>query len=97
MSISEADPTLKNAADSLVRATDGKSPDCVSARELQMVFAAVVRTYAMKIDNGETLAAFTSADRVTATDVAISASAMLAAVEMAAFELGMWQAIKGNA
>lgn len=84
------------AAELLTEAVEQGDLRRVPDRELQVLFAAVARTYAMKIDQGETLAVFLPADRVTATDVAIAASAMLASVEMAAFELGMWQTIKGN-
>ncbi len=71
--------------------------DCASVpdRELQALLAAAIRAYAMKLDQGQKLQAFRPADGVTATDVALAASGMLAAVEMAVFELGMWQTIKG--
>lgn len=78
-------------SDAVARADLASVPD----RELQALFAAVTRAYAMKLDQGQKLQAFLPADGVTATDVALAASGMLAAVEMAVFELGMWQTIKG--
>ncbi len=97
MSTSDTALALRSAAEVLAEAVTRDDPGSVPDRDLQMLFAAVARAYALKIDRGEKLAAFTPADGVTATDVAVAASGMLAAVEMAVFELGMWQTIKGIA
>lgn len=48
-----------------------------------------VRLYAAKVEDGARFSPL--AQEVTATDVAVTASAMLKAVEMEVFELGMWQ------
>ena len=68
----------------------------LSNRQLQVLFAGVLRAYAERSETSAAFAAFTPADSVTATDVAVGASAMLDAANMAVFELGMWQTIKGR-
>ena len=96
MSMSEMSPVLQSAAALLADATARGDAASVPDRELQTLLAAAIKAYAMKLDQGEKLPAFTPADAHTATDVALAASGMLGAVEMAVFELGMWQTIKGT-
>jgi 3-methyladenine DNA glycosylase/8-oxoguanine DNA glycosylase len=69
----------------------------VSDAEIQAMLAKAVRLYAERVAEGEnTLAAFPDAANVTATDVMITATAMLKAVNLQVFELGMWQAWTGR-
>lgn len=88
-------PAFQAAAALLSGAVERGDAAAIPDRELQALLAAATRAYAMKLDQGAKLPAFLPADEVTATDVALAASGMLAAVEMAVFELGMWQTIKG--
>ena len=48
-----------------------------------------VRLYAAKVEDGARFSPLVQ--EVTATEVAVAASAMLKAAEMEVFELGMWQ------
>lgn len=96
MSTSEANGLLRDAAAALSSAIEqGKSPE-ISDQDFQVLFATVVRAYVAKLDHNPGLLPFRASDTVTATDVAVTATGMLKAAEMAVFELGMWQTIKGH-
>ena len=69
----------------------------LSDRDIQVALALVVKVYAACADDGRRFPAFLTADNVTATDVAVTATAMLGAAEIETFELGMWQIIKNSA
>ncbi len=67
-----------------------------SDAELQAMLASAVRLYAERVaENDAPLAAF-SPDAVTATEVMMTVTAMLKAVNLQVFELGMWQAWAGR-
>jgi hypothetical protein len=68
---------------------DGKF-DVVSAGALQALMAASCRLYTARREAGEQ---FTPVARnsLSATDVMVTASGLLRAADLAAFELGMWQ------
>ncbi len=67
----------------------------LSEVEMQQMFAALVRAFATRYQEGEIELPFGAQD-VSATDVAIAASGMLAAVNMQVFELGLWQTFQGR-
>ena len=68
-----------------------------SDAEIQNMLAKAVRLYAERAAEHEgQLAAFPADAAVTATDVMVSVSAMLKAVNLQLFELGMWQAWSGR-
>ena len=69
--------------------------DVVSADALQALIAAASRLYAARRDAGED---FTPVARnaVSATDVMVTASGLLRAADLAAFELGVWQGWTGR-
>ena len=58
---------------------------------LGQVFAAVIRFYGAKCQDGEPPPPFTGNMGVTVTDVMIGCTAMLEAVNSLVFELGLWQ------
>jgi len=69
----------------------------LSDAEIQDVLAKAVRLYAERAAEREgRLPAFPSDAKVTATDVMVTAAAMLKAVNLQLFELGMWQAWSGR-
>ena len=70
------------------------SPDPSDA-EVQRMLADAVRLYAARA-NERDLAAFPADATVTATDVMVTVSAMLKAVNLQVFELGMWQSWGGR-
>lgn len=96
MSTSEGSNLLRDAALALSSAVEREQTQDIPDRDLQLLFASVVRAYAAKHDDNLDLLPFRQTDSVTATDVAVSATGMLKAAEMAVFELGMWQTIKGH-
>ena len=69
--------------------------DMVSAEALQKLLAAACRLYTARIDAGEQLAAVAK-NSISATDVMVTASGLLKAVDLAVFELGMWQSWTGR-
>jgi hypothetical protein len=73
---------------------DGKL-DTLPAETLQALIAAACRLYAARRQAGEE---FTPVARnaLAATDVMVTASGLLRAADLAAFELGMWQGWTGR-
>ena len=64
--------------------------------EIQSMLAKAVRLYAERATERDgTLPAF-AADAATATEVMVTVTAMLKAVNLQVFELGMWQAWSGR-
>jgi hypothetical protein len=63
----------------------------LAAEDLQDLIEAVTREYAARCRAGERVDAF-GAGAITAAEVAITVSAMLASVGVEPFELGLWQA-----
>ena len=63
---------------------------------LQALLARAVRLYAARAEQGEAPAAFAADTQVTATEVMVAVTAMLKAVNLQVFELGMWQAWSGT-
>ena len=68
-----------------------------SDAEIQAMLAKAVRLYAERAAEREgALAAFPADAKVTATEVMVTTTAMLKAVNLQLFELGMWQAWSGR-
>lgn len=69
----------------------------VSDAEIQDMLAKAVRLYAERAaERDSALAAFPADAQITATDVMVTVTAMLKAVNLQVFELGMWQAWSGR-
>ena len=73
---------------------DGKL-DLVSAEALQKLLAAACRVYTARSEAGEQFMPVPR-NSLTATDVMVAASGLLRAVDLAVFELGMWQSWTGR-
>jgi hypothetical protein len=73
---------------------DGKL-DLLPADALQALLAAACRLYAARREAGEQFAPV-GKNKLTATDVMVTASGLLRAADLAAFELGMWQGWTGR-
>ena len=68
----------------------------LSNAEIQLMLAKAVRLYAERAaERDGTLPAF-APDATTATEVMVTVTAMLKAVNLQVFELGMWQAWSGR-
>ena len=63
---------------------------------LQALLAALCRVYSAHVENGPQYDICAAANPVTATDVMVTASALLKAANVAVFELGMWQSWTGR-
>jgi hypothetical protein len=75
--------------------TDGRL-DVVSGEALQRLMAAVCKTYSQQVQAEAQAPALDARSGVSATDVMITASALLKAVDLQVFELGMWQSWTGR-
>jgi hypothetical protein len=73
---------------------DGKL-DVLPANALQALIAATCRLYAARRDAGEQLTPV-GRNALSATDVMVTASGLLRAADLAAFELGLWQGWTGR-
>lgn len=68
-----------------------------SDAEVQAILARAVRLYAGRVAEREAdLVAFPAAAQMTATEVMVTVTAMLKAVNLQLFELGMWQTWSGR-
>ena len=78
---------MSSQAETIARTSDA---------EIQEMLANAVRLYAERAaERDGTLPAF-APDAATATDVMVTVTAMLKAVNLQIFELGMWQAWSGR-
>jgi hypothetical protein len=69
----------------------------LSDAELQAVMAAAIRSYAARADvSDEPLPALAPDSGVTATEAMLAVSAIMKAVNVQVFELGMWQSWSGR-
>jgi hypothetical protein len=67
----------------------------VTAEALQAVMAAACRLYTARREAGEHFMPV-ARNSISATDVMVTASGLLRAADLAAFELGMWQGWTGR-
>ena len=67
------------------------SAESMSREQIQEMLARAVRLYAAKVEESGDFPAIPPA-ALTATDAMIASSALLRAVNVQLFELGMWQA-----
>ena len=73
------------------------SPEALNDGEIQALLARAVKLYAERAAATDTpLPAFPEDAQVTATDAVVTITAMLKAVNVQLFELGMWQAWSGR-
>jgi len=69
--------------------------DVLPADALQTLIAALCRLYAARHEAGEQLMPVAK-NALSATDVMVTASGLLRAADLAAFELGLWQGWTGR-
>lgn len=73
------------------------SPEPLSDDEIQALLARAVKAYAERVATNDTpLDAFPADAGITATDAVVTTTAILKAVNVQLFELGMWQAWSGR-
>ncbi|HEY4140015.1 MAG TPA: hypothetical protein VGM57_01300 [Pseudolabrys sp.] len=67
----------------------------LSDAEIQSMLATAVKLYTERVERDGPMSAF-GPDDATATEVMVTVSAMMKAVNLQVFELGMWQAWSGK-
>jgi len=67
-----------------------------SDADIQDMLAKAVKLYAERAEQGEAPSAFPAGAPITATEVMVTVTAMLKAVNLQVFELGMWQTWSGR-
>lgn len=85
---------LDASVDEVLRALRAPETGELSLTQLQAMFAEVVTAFAKLRENDKKIAVFPKNNNVSATDVAIAATGLLEAADVAVFELGMWQTLK---
>ena len=70
--------------------------DVISPEAAQALTAAVCKLYSAKVEAGQDVLPLTERGGVSATDVMTVASGLLRSVNLAVFELGMWQSWTGR-
>ncbi len=70
--------------------------DALSRQALQALMAASCKAYAAQVEAGHDVLPFGQRAGVSPTDVMVTASGLLRAVNLAVFELGMWQSWTGR-
>jgi hypothetical protein len=70
--------------------------DTLTPQALQALMSASCKAYAAHIEAGHDLLPFGQRAGVSPTDVMVTASGLLRAVNLAVFELGMWQSWTGR-
>ncbi len=85
---------LDATVDTVLAALRDPEASGLRPEQLQKLFAEVVTAFAKLRETDEKLPAFPKDSDVAATNVAIAATGILDAVDVAVFELGMWQTLK---
>jgi hypothetical protein len=70
--------------------------DALTIDAIQALMAAACRSYSAQVEAGGAFPPLAARNRVTSTDVMITASGLLKAANLAVFELGMWQSWTGR-
>jgi len=83
-------------ADAIERTLAKGHRDALTDKALQALMAAVCKAYAAQVEAGSDLLPFGARSGVSPTDVMVTASGLLRAVNLAVFELGMWQSWTGR-
>jgi hypothetical protein len=90
-----SEQALKLAAELERGLIEGRT-DVASREALQQLMAAICKTYSLQAQGGDPSLPLTRRSGVSATDVMITTSALLRAVDLQVFELGMWQSWTGR-
>jgi hypothetical protein len=90
-----ASAEAKLVAAAIARGIADGALDVLTTEALQALIAASCRLYTARREAGENIAPVAK-NAVSATDVMVTASALLRAADLAAFELGMWQGWTGR-
>ena len=92
----EASQAALRLAAELQRAVAEGRADVLTEEALQTLLAALCRMYSARTEAGEQFHPLPAGGQVMDTDVMVMASALLRAVNLQVFELGMWQSWTGR-
>ena len=93
---SDASATALRLAADVQRALAEGRPDLLTAEALQALVAAACRAYSAQNETGTRYLPLPDRSPVMDTDVMVMTSALLRAVNLQVFELGMWQSWTGR-
>ncbi len=85
----------KLAADIDCALAEGRT-DILTVEAIQALMAAACRSYSARVEAGGNFPPLAARNRVTSTDVMVTASGLLKSANLAVFELGMWQSWTGR-
>ena len=83
-------------AEQVERAVLQGRTDVLTPQALQALMATACKLYAAKIEAGNDILPLHQRSNVSPTEVMLTASGLLRAVNLAVFELGMWQSWTGR-
>ena len=86
----------KRVAAEIERALAKGEKDAISLDAIQALMAAACKHYGAQVEAGEEVLPLRARSTVTPTEVMTTASGLLRAVNLAVFELGMWQSWTGR-
>jgi hypothetical protein len=86
----------KRVAAEIERALAKGEKDAISLDAIQALMAAACKHYGAQVEAGEEVLPLPARSTVTPTEVMTTASGLLRAVNLAVFELGMWQSWTGR-
>lgn len=86
----------KRVAAEIERALAKGQPDALTLDALQALMAAACKHYAAQVEAGREVLPLRPRASITPTEVMTTASGLLRAVNLAVFELGMWQSWTGR-
>jgi hypothetical protein len=86
----------KRVAAEIERALAKGETDTISLDASQALMAAACKHYAAQVEAGQEVLPLRARSAVTPTEVMTAASGLLRAVNLAVFELGMWQSWTGR-
>ena len=91
-----ASATATQLAAEIERGLKSGTPDLLSPAAVQALMAAVCKSYAAHLEQGQDFMPLGQRSGVTPTEIMVTASKLLRAGNLQVFELGMWQSWTGR-
>ncbi|HTY65217.1 MAG TPA: hypothetical protein VMH36_01090 [Alphaproteobacteria bacterium] len=91
-----ASATATQLAAAIERGLKSGKPDLLSPVAVQALMAAVCKSYAAHLEQGQDFMPLGQRSGVTPTEIMVTASKLLRAGNLQVFELGMWQSWTGR-
>jgi hypothetical protein len=94
--VDDISAAAEQLAANIDRALAAGRTDLLTAQAIQALMAAACRSYSAQVEVGGSFPPLAARNRVTSTDVMVTASGLLKSANLAVFELGMWQSWTGR-